>query len=198
MLVVADSGPLHYLILLDQADILHHLYGNVLIPQVVAAELRAARAPRTVIAWVSQPPSWLQIVDVTAKDIASISDELDLGERAAIALSEKSKVDLLLIDESAGRAEARRRSLRFTGTLGVLRVAAEARCRRHYALFHRHRTRPSSCSSTLLYRGNASFTPPSTGNIAPVVFPERGPARNRAASATSAAVTSTLSNVRLR
>src|SRR5215213_1322341 len=48
------------------------------------------------------------------------------------------------------------------------------------------------------YLGNASFTPPSTGSIAPVVFAERGPARNSAASATSSAVTSTFSNVRLR
>jgi predicted nucleic acid-binding protein len=31
----------------------------------------------------------------------------------------------LLIDESAGRAEARRRKLRVTGTLGVLRAGAE-------------------------------------------------------------------------
>jgi predicted nucleic acid-binding protein len=33
--------------------------------------------------------------------------------------------DLLLIDEAAGRAEAKRRHLRVTGTLGVLRSAAE-------------------------------------------------------------------------
>ncbi len=51
---------------------------------------------------------------------------MDLGERAAIALVETAGADLLLIDESAGRAEARRRSLRVTGTLGVLRAAAEA------------------------------------------------------------------------
>jgi predicted nucleic acid-binding protein len=33
--------------------------------------------------------------------------------------------DLLLIDEAAGRAEAKRRNLRVTGTLGVLRAGAE-------------------------------------------------------------------------
>ena len=33
--------------------------------------------------------------------------------------------DLLLIDDAAGRAEAKRRNLRVTGTLGVLRAAAE-------------------------------------------------------------------------
>lgn len=126
MIVVADSSPLHYLILLEQAEILRRLYDNVLIPDAVAAELREASAPWLVSEWMSRPPSWLQIVEVTAEDIASVADELDRGERAAIALAESSGADLLLIDESAGRAEARRRSLRVTGTLGVLRAAAEA------------------------------------------------------------------------
>ena len=92
----------------------------------VAAELRVMSAPAPVRDWMSRPPAWLRIVEVTAEDIASVADELDLGERAAIALAERAGADLLLIDESAGRAEARRRSLRVTGTLGVLGVAAEA------------------------------------------------------------------------
>ncbi len=54
-----------------------------------------------------------------------ITDDLDLGERAAIALAETMHADLLLIDEAAGRAEAKRRHLRVTGTLGVLRAGAE-------------------------------------------------------------------------
>jgi predicted nucleic acid-binding protein len=54
-----------------------------------------------------------------------VTEDLDLGERAAIALAEAVRADLLLIDEAAGRAEARRRHLRVTGTLGVLRAGAE-------------------------------------------------------------------------
>jgi predicted nucleic acid-binding protein len=126
MIVVADSSPLHYLILLEQADLLRRLYEEVLIPNAVAAELRASASPATVSEWVAAPPLWLRIVEVTPRDIDSVSDELDLGERAAIALAERTRAELLLIDESAGRAEARRRSLRVTGTLGVLRTAAEA------------------------------------------------------------------------
>ena len=33
MIVVADSGPLHYLILLDQAELLHRFYGQVVVPE---------------------------------------------------------------------------------------------------------------------------------------------------------------------
>jgi predicted nucleic acid-binding protein len=126
MIVVADSSPLHYLILVDQAALLSRLYESVLIPHDVLAELRAAGSPVGVRDWVSAPPSWLRVVDVPAQDIAAVSVELDLGERAAIALAETTRSDLLLIDESAGRAEARRRNLRVTGTLGVLRAAAES------------------------------------------------------------------------
>jgi len=126
MIVVADSSPLHYLILLEQTELLHRLYERVLIPDAVAAELCAVASPRKVSQWVSDHPSWLSVVEVPAEDIASVSDELDLGERAAIALAELTRAELLLIDESAGRAEARRRRLRVTGTLGVLRTGAEA------------------------------------------------------------------------
>jgi predicted nucleic acid-binding protein len=125
MIVVADSGPLHYLILLGQTSLLHRLYGDVLVPEAVADELGAARAPREVRAWISQPPAWLTLIPVALEEIGLITDNLDVGERAAIALAERVQPDFLLIDETDGRAEAIRRSLRVTGTLGVLRAAAE-------------------------------------------------------------------------
>ena len=99
---------------------------KVMIPQAVADELCVGGAPREVRAWMSAPPAWLEVVVVSDEDMAQVSDELDLGERAAIALAERLHADLLLIDETAGRAEARRRSLRVTGMLGVLRAGAEA------------------------------------------------------------------------
>jgi len=73
---------------------------------------------------MSAPPSWLAVVTVSDEDMAQVSDELDVGERAAIAIAQRMRADLLLIDETAGSAEARRRSLRVTGTLGVLRAGA--------------------------------------------------------------------------
>ena len=125
MIVVADSGPLHYLILLGEADLLQQLYAKVIIPDAVAAELTRPASPSTVSAWLSRPPSWVRVEAVTQEELASVPEVLDLGERAAIALAEMMRADLLLIDETAGRAEARRRNIRVTGTLGVLRAAAE-------------------------------------------------------------------------
>jgi predicted nucleic acid-binding protein len=125
MIVVADSGPLHYLILLDHADLLHHFYGDVLVPEAVAVELSSPSAPLVVRDWISRAPSWLSVVHVESDQVQAVTDDLDLGERAAIALAGVRHADLLLIDEAAGRAEAKRRNLRVTGTLGVLRVGAE-------------------------------------------------------------------------
>jgi predicted nucleic acid-binding protein len=72
-----------------------------------------------------QPPDWLRVVPVENERVQQVTDELDLGERAAIALASAVHADSLLIDAAAGRLEATRRKLRVTGTLGVLRAAAE-------------------------------------------------------------------------
>jgi predicted nucleic acid-binding protein len=72
-----------------------------------------------------KPPTWVEVRRVPSDAVSMITDDLDPGERAAIALAETVHADLLLIDEAAGRAEAKRRHLRVTGTLGVLRAGAE-------------------------------------------------------------------------
>ena len=125
MIVVADSGPLHYLILLDHSELLRRLYSRVVVPDAVASELSTAGAPPIVRDWIRQPPSWVGVVPVGLEAVETITDDLDLGERSAIALAATHGADLLLIDEAAGRAEARRRNVRVTGTLGVLRAGAE-------------------------------------------------------------------------
>jgi len=125
MIVIADSGPPHYLILIEQIDLLRRFYGQVAIPEAVADELRAAGSPTFVRNWVARPPDWLVITSVPQKQIESITDDLDWGERAAIALAGTIRADLLLIDDAAGRMEAAKRNLPVTGTLGVLRAAAE-------------------------------------------------------------------------
>ena len=125
MIVVADSGPLHYLILLGQTELLPRLYGQVIVPEAVFKELTSGRTPQPVREWLSKPPSWLRVQAVPFSQLELVADDLDLGEREAIALAHLLRADLLLIDEISGRAEARRRNLRVTGTLGILRIAAE-------------------------------------------------------------------------
>ena len=118
MIVVADSSPLHYLVLVQAADILPTLYTRVLAPQTVIDELRRAGAPEAVAAWIAHPPAWLEVHPDPPLDPALAL--LDPGESAALSLALLLHADRLLIDDWDGRAEAQRRHLLVTGTLGVL------------------------------------------------------------------------------
>lgn len=118
MIVVGDTDPLNYLLLIGQVDILPSLFSRVVIPRAVAAELASARAPELVRRWVENPPAWLNIHPDPVE--AGTLSTLDYGERSAIALALLINVPQILMDDMDGRIEAERRNLKVTGTLGVL------------------------------------------------------------------------------
>jgi predicted nucleic acid-binding protein len=124
MIVVADTTPINYLILIEEIDVLPKLYGRVIIPHAVSEELLRSRAPVKVQEWMKQPPDWLEVLSPTVVADAKLA-KLDAGERDAIALAEELSADQLIVDELLGRREAERRSLPVIGTVGVLREAAE-------------------------------------------------------------------------
>ncbi len=121
-LVVADASPLHYLILIEQQDLLARLYTAVVIPSQVAEELSRPSTPVSVRAWIRSPPDWLT---VDSRPLGERIPNLDPGEADAIALALQLSADVLLIDEQRGRAEARRLGLRPLGVVGVLEQAAQ-------------------------------------------------------------------------
>ena len=122
--VIADTSPLNYLLLIDEIAILPRLYDQVLIPPEVLAELSDADAPPEVLQWVRMHPLWLQTRQVRIVDDDPALLQLDPGERAAILLAQQEAGALLLIDDAAGRKEATRLGIPSTGTLGILRAAA--------------------------------------------------------------------------
>jgi predicted nucleic acid-binding protein len=124
MLIVADTSPINYLILLDQDTLLLQLYDQVVVPPAVHGELQHPQTPPVVRAWVAQPPPWFEVRQPQQRLEAAQFPNLGAGEREAIALAQKLHVPLLLMDDPEGREEATRRALRTTGTLGVLEQAA--------------------------------------------------------------------------
>ncbi|KAA5608642.1 DUF3368 domain-containing protein [Rhodovastum atsumiense] len=122
-MVVADAGPLHYLVLIGHIEVLPRLFGAVSVPTTVADELRHPNAPDAVRAWAAAPPPWLAVHPDSAEPTEDLR-RLDPGERAAIALAHTLGAGLLLIDDRAGVAVARQQGFRVTGTLGVLADAA--------------------------------------------------------------------------
>jgi predicted nucleic acid-binding protein len=123
-LVVADTGPLHYLVLTGDIELLARLFAKVLAPERVRDELAHAQAPEAVRAWIAEPPPWLEIRPVEAGRGVDDLETLDAGERDVIALATAAKADLLLMDDRDGVAAARRRGFAVTGTLGLLDLAA--------------------------------------------------------------------------
>jgi predicted nucleic acid-binding protein len=84
MVVVADTSPINYLVLIGSVDILALIYQRVLVPQAVFEELSAADAPVEVRAWLARKPLWLEVSSQEPTSDKSL-DYLGRGERDAIA-----------------------------------------------------------------------------------------------------------------
>ena len=74
MIVIADTSPLHYLVLLEHAEVLQHLYGRVIIPKAVVRELQAEKTPPRVKQWIASPPSWLEVREITAPPDTALAE----------------------------------------------------------------------------------------------------------------------------
>jgi predicted nucleic acid-binding protein len=125
MIVVADTSPINYLVLLGHIDVLPYFYARVLVPPAVWGELCDASAPEAVRSWMANAPSWIEERALKSPPDSALNF-LDTGEREAIALAEELGADRMIVDETLAREEAQRRKLSVIGTLGVLRNAARA------------------------------------------------------------------------
>jgi len=124
-MIVADTSPLNYLVLIHQIHLLPDLYGRVLIPESVLEELSAIETPQLVRNWATNPAEWIEVLPPTPIDDESLT-RLHAGERDAISLALTVHANAVLMDERRGRQEAENRGLKPIGTLGVL-VAAHNR-----------------------------------------------------------------------
>ena len=125
-LVIADTGPVNYLVLIGHIDLLPVLFERVVLPSAVQAELTARNAPLSVRNWIASPPAWLEVRDMPSGHFEYGSLEgLDEGGKGAIALAVSMGADMLLMDDREGVMAARRKGFRVTGTIGILDLAAE-------------------------------------------------------------------------
>ena len=124
-LVIADTSPINYLLLIGHIDILPELFEKVIVPKIVRDELAHPKAPGVVRNWIASPPDWVEIRNAMVEIHDPALESLDAGEEAAIALAIEVHADLLLIDDEEGVAVARGKGLEVTGTLGILVRAAQ-------------------------------------------------------------------------
>jgi predicted nucleic acid-binding protein len=123
--VIADTGPLNYLVQIDAIGVLPNLFNRIFIPTSVHEELAHQRAPAAVRDWAVRTPTWLAVKPDDGGDWNNpLWHALDKGERAVISLASRIGAELILMDDRAGVAFARGRGFAVTGTLGVLDLAA--------------------------------------------------------------------------
>ncbi|NER50917.1 MAG: DUF3368 domain-containing protein, partial [Symploca sp. SIO1A3] len=79
MIIISNTSPINYLILISHVNLLPQLFQQIIIPQAVYSELSDASAPSPVQAWIATPPDWLKIQPVNQPSDA-ILELLDPGE----------------------------------------------------------------------------------------------------------------------
>jgi predicted nucleic acid-binding protein len=122
--VVSDTTPLHYLILIGRDSVLKILYGQVIVPPAVLRELGHPAAPPVISEWAKSPPAWLTVQSPAL--IPPRFDNLDLGERQVLALAKEIHADFVLLDDKVARRFAESEALKGKGTLGIVADAAKA------------------------------------------------------------------------
>lgn len=124
MIVIADNSPLSALAEIGKLDLLHALYGKVLIPAAVWREACHPNAPEALRTWLASPPSWLERIP-DPSEILPQTQPLGAGEAASITLAWSHRPRaLLILDDKAARRLAQTLGLRITGAGGILVAAA--------------------------------------------------------------------------
>jgi predicted nucleic acid-binding protein len=114
--VVCNTGPILALAHIHQHNLLRHLFGTIVIPPAVRAEIHDEISVAAV-----NTAEWISVQAVQdALAVQLLREDLDAGECEAIVLAKELSADLVLIDERAATRRARAVGLTVMGTLGVL------------------------------------------------------------------------------
>src|SRR4051812_39137029 len=117
MIVVSDTGPLHYLALIGCIEILPTMYGHILVPRVVCSkELSDPAAPALLRTLLQAPPEWLLIHNDPVTIHASVT-KLGIGEAHALSLAIELHAELFLCDDLSARKKAAQLAIPTTGSL---------------------------------------------------------------------------------
>ncbi|MGA2616169.1 MAG: DUF3368 domain-containing protein [Thermoguttaceae bacterium] len=117
--VVSDTSPLQYL---HQAGLLHllpGLYGSIIVPAAVAAELDRGISLGFALPDVHTMP-WVHVVGPCPTLTSPLPADFGAGERDVLMLAARTPNSLALIDDARARHYARLLGIKLTGTLGIL------------------------------------------------------------------------------
>ncbi|MCL2345722.1 MAG: DUF3368 domain-containing protein [Desulfobulbus sp.] len=130
--VIADAGPLIALARVDALDLLRRLFGRVCLTATVRDEILpgAARFPDADALVCALRESWLDVVEPPSNDWQPLNPGVDAGEASAIHTvchwRDQGINALLLMDDRAGRLEAKSHGIALIGTAAIIGLAKTA------------------------------------------------------------------------
>ena len=122
MIIVSDTTPLITLMKAEKLEILHSLFGEVMLPEAVFYEVTSNDTFKSEADAIKNC-DYIKVVKVRDGSQVLFLQRvtgLDIGESEAIIYADEVKADLLLMDELAGRRVAQNMKLPITGSIGVL------------------------------------------------------------------------------
>lgn len=126
-IVIADAGPIIALSRIDRLQLLQQLFQTVVITETIRDEILVNdhSLGKEVIEKAINS-QWISIQKVNLKTWQPINPGVDAGESSAIYLATQApESTLLIMDDQAGRAEARYQKLAVIGTAAVIGMAKE-------------------------------------------------------------------------
>lgn len=122
--VIVNTSPLVYLHRVGCLDLLKDLYGQVVVPTAVEAELREGQRLGADVPDVSALP-WIEVRSLRSSALLPAVTDLGPGEAEVIGLAREHPGSLVVIDDQLGRKIAEICGLTLTETVGVLLKAKQ-------------------------------------------------------------------------
>ena len=127
MIVVSNTTPLIGLGRIGRFNLLADLFGQIIVPEAVRAELMAAGDADDPVQRAFNASNWIRIQPVSDRlAVEVLLDELDLGEAETIVLGRELRADWVLMDEKKGRRKLAELGIPKIGTVGILIGARQA------------------------------------------------------------------------
>lgn len=128
MRVVSNTTPISELYKIGQLNLLHVVYGHLLIPESVAEELSRAQTWPGLVHVIDRTP-WISVCRLADPDapqqLRASYPTLHEGEAAAIVLAKEITATRLLLDDKRARQVAQGENLPLIGTVGIILLACQ-------------------------------------------------------------------------
>jgi hypothetical protein len=120
-LVIADSGAIFSLAVIDRLEILNALFDDISIPNAVWQEITLDRTTD----YYAQIYRFFRDKIKPIRGLNTLTPLMDYGESECVLLYKEHEADFLLIDDRKARAIAENFGINCIGTLGILSVARD-------------------------------------------------------------------------